>query len=128
MNEMILVIDDEPAIRTILEYILLAAGYRVCTAMSGEAGIRKAWEDQPSLVILDINMPGTDGHDVARTLKAAPKTADIPIIFISGMVTQKEDGLLGPCGHPFIAKPFNKMKVLETILKYLRPLHAHAPV
>ena len=127
MNEMILVVDDDPAVRTILECILLSAGYRACTATGGAMGIRKALEEKPSLILLDINMPGTDGCDVAQTLKNEPKTAGIPIVFISGLVTPREETILGPWGYPLIAKPFNRAKILETVQKYICAFQTHAP-
>jgi DNA-binding response OmpR family regulator len=83
MAKLILVIDDGPEQRRFLERVLSAAGYRVVTAPDGEAGKATAHSLRPDLVLLDVMMPGMNGYQVCRALKADPATADRPILVLT---------------------------------------------
>jgi len=83
MPKLILVIDDGAEQRRFLERTLSAAGYRVVTAPDGEAGTATARSLLPDLVVLDVMMPGMNGYQVCRALKADPATADRPILVLT---------------------------------------------
>ena len=83
MAKLILVIDDGAEQRRFLERTLSAAGYRVVTAPDGESGSAAARSLLPDLIILDVMMPGMNGYQVCRTLKADPATTDRPILVLT---------------------------------------------
>ncbi|MBK8417520.1 MAG: response regulator [Anaerolineales bacterium] len=81
----ILVVDDSHASLKLLVSILGKAGYRVCPANSGELALRSVQAKLPSLILLDIKMPGLDGYEVCMRLKADEKTRSIPVVFTSAL-------------------------------------------
>jgi len=116
----ILVIDDDIITQNMLRTTLANAGYSVRVASTGEEGIRMAKEKPPSVIILDIMMPGLDGGEVANILKKDPATKDIPIIFLSSLISEKEEKI-GSRNDTisFLSKPYNRDKLLNEIRKYL---------
>lgn len=112
----ILVVDDNPANLTVLSDMLTGDGYEVRAALSGALAVRAALASPPDLVLLDINMPGMNGYDVCRELKAAPGTRDVPIVFISALdaigdkVMAFESG-----GADYVTKPFQMREVLARV-------------
>ncbi|MDH4217886.1 MAG: response regulator [Candidatus Aminicenantes bacterium] len=116
----ILIVDDDKVILRTLEKILLSAGYSVIPLSLGREAIRIAKERSPDLIILDIMMPDMDGGDVAFTLKNNPETKNIPIVFLSSLVTKREEQSSSKKhGIYFIAKPFERDELLRQIRKYL---------
>lgn len=87
-NQRILLIDDDAALRFVLERLLRRAGYDVLHAADGRTGCATALAHRPDLIVLDMMMPGIDGLEACRRLKAAPATAAIPVIFLSGSLNQ----------------------------------------
>ena len=83
----ILIVDDEPPNRKLLEVLLKAEGYETQSAQTGEGALAMVARRPPDLILLDIMMPGIDGYQVAKTLKANPLTSSIPLI----MVTAQSD-------------------------------------
>jgi CheY-like chemotaxis protein len=79
----ILVIDDQPENLDVTARRLRLRGYEVAEAGSGESGIVAARSDRPDLILMDIQMPGVDGHEATRRLKADPQTAAIPVIALT---------------------------------------------
>ncbi len=87
----ILIVDDEKEVAESLASMLRPAGFLALLANNGSDGLNLAKTEHPDLILLDINMPGMDGGDVARVLSDNPKTKNIPIVYISGMVTQGDE-------------------------------------
>jgi PleD family two-component response regulator len=123
----ILIVDDTPANLTVLSRILSNEGYRVRPAISGDLALRAAQKVPPDLVLLDIQMPGMDGYEVCRRLKADELTHDVPVIFISAL----EDALdkvrafqVGGCDY--ITKPFQIEEVLARVENQLALLRQQA--
>ncbi len=83
----VLVVDDDTAIAEMIQEVLEMDGYRVARAVDGES-LRTALVEQPRLILLDINMPGMDGPEVARRLRADPATAHIPIVVMSSQIAR----------------------------------------
>jgi len=79
----VLVVDDEPNIRRLLEIHLTGAGYAVLTASDGIEALERVRECRPHLIVLDVMMPRLDGMHVLRTLKADPATVDIPVLMLT---------------------------------------------
>ena len=112
----ILVADDEPEIVRSLTLRLNAAGYDVSSAMDGLSATKKAIEEQPELIILDIGMPAGNGHVVVERLRNIGETSHIPIIYLTARSTQEDyrkarEG--GVC--KFITKPFDSEVLLAAI-------------
>jgi CheY-like chemotaxis protein len=84
VTETILIVDDSPTIRRVAATVLERNGYRVLTAESGEAGFDLALKERPNLILLDVRMPGVDGYETCKRLRAAPVTAKTPIVMLSG--------------------------------------------
>jgi len=104
--------------RTALHDVLLAERYRILTAADGEIGLRRAIEEKPDLILLDIMMPGVDGLETCRLLKQEPATRDIPVIFITAF---PERLLTGERPEPtfLVTKPFNPDMVKALISQAL---------
>lgn len=105
----ILIVDDTPENITLING-LLKDRYRTRVAINGERALKAAaQEPRPDLILLDIMMPDLSGHEVAGQLKRDPRTADIPIIFLTAMATM-EDEILGlqMGAVDYITKPINR--------------------
>ena len=112
----ILVVDDEPEIVRSLTLRLGAAGYEVHSAMDGLTATKKAIEEQPELILLDIGMPAGNGHVVVDRLRNIGETSHIPIIFLTARTSEEDyrmarDG--GVC--KYITKPFDSEVLLAAI-------------
>jgi diguanylate cyclase (GGDEF)-like protein len=115
----ILIIDDQKVTRAILETIF-AEDFVVHTAFDGEEGLVKAQALQPDLILSDVVMPGIDGFEVCRRLKCDPKTANIPVVFITGRFDE-EDEVQGFAvgGADFIHKPINQVITRARVQNHL---------
>jgi CheY-like chemotaxis protein len=113
----VLVIDDEAAVRDLMQRFLTKEGFRVVTAASGEEGLRRARELRPDAITLDVMMPGMDGWAVLSALKADPNVADIPVV----MLTIVDDKNLGYAlgASDYLTKPIDRER-LVTVLKQHR--------
>jgi DNA-binding response OmpR family regulator len=88
---LVLVVDDEADIRTLLDTILQQAGYRVIMAAGGEAAVQLAQQQRPDLLVLDVRMPGMDGLTALRELRAIPATAMLPVIMLTASPGASEE-------------------------------------
>ena len=119
LKKKILIVDDEKDVLTVLERRLSNAGYSILKAENGEEAVFMANNEQPDLIILDIIMPGMDGARTAEILKNDSATRDIPIIFLTCLLTRKDgrgERIIG--GKYFIAKPYNPEKMLQVVDRY----------
>lgn len=118
---LILAVDDEVNILELLKFNLTKEGYQVITATEGQQALKYAREEKPDLIILDIMLPGMDGYDVCRILKADRETAGIPVIMLSakGDVLDKVVGLeLG--AEDYVTKPFSPREMVARVKVHLR--------
>lgn len=116
-KEHILVIEDEEDILALLHYNLVKEGYKVTCAQTGEEGLNAARTQQPDLIVLDLMLPGIDGLDVCRTLKAGKTTCATPIVMLTAKGEEHDivNGLeLG--ADDYVTKPFSP-RVLSSRLK-----------
>jgi two-component system, sensor histidine kinase and response regulator len=116
----ILVVDDEPSMRELLVDVLLSSGFEVRSATNGEQVLEAVAAGPPRLILMDVNMPGMDGIEAVRKLKARDEYFDIPVIFVSG--TAKKDEMIEALSLgavDFIHKPYRNCDLLERICKYL---------
>jgi len=118
MKKRILVIDDDDSLRRVLEYNLQQEGYLVVSAASGEQGLRLFAEEKPALVITDLKMPGIDGLQVLKSVKAqSPETLVLVITAFGAIDTAVEVMKLG--AYDYITKPFNRDQLKLTVRKAL---------
>ncbi|HVA91014.1 MAG TPA: response regulator [Chloroflexota bacterium] len=109
----VLVVDDDPEVRYILQRYLEGAGFAVLLAASGAEGLRMARDHHPRAITLDIMMPGMDGWDVLRALKADPAIADIPVIICSILDNRELGYSLGAV--EYLVKPVARQDVIAAI-------------
>lgn len=116
----VLIVDDVPQNLAVLHDTLDESGYRVLVATRGAAAIERARQSQPAIILLDAMMPGMDGFEVCRALRADAETADIPVIFMTGL-TETEDVVRGfeAGGNDYITKPVRPHEVLARIAAHL---------
>jgi CheY-like chemotaxis protein len=120
MIQKVLVIDDDIISQNLLRSTLSRAGYSVIAASNGPEGIDRAAEERPDLIILDVMMPGMDGGEVAECLKNDPKTKDIPIIFLSSLITEKGIKINSKKETiVYLSKPYNRDELLNEVKKHL---------
>ncbi|NJM05550.1 response regulator transcription factor [Candidatus Gracilibacteria bacterium] len=117
----VLVVDDEPGIVTIARDYLDRAGFRVLTASDGETALRLARNERPSLLVLDLMLPGIDGLDVVRSLRQDPATRKLPIIMLTARV-EEADRLIGLelGADDYITKPFSPRELVARVRAVLR--------
>jgi DNA-binding response OmpR family regulator len=116
----VLVIDDEPPIRLLCRVNLEAEGMQVVEAESGPAGLQKAREEDPDVVLLDVMMPGLDGWRVAQELLESEQTAEIPIIFLTARAEFRDRAKgLDIGGVDYVTKPFNPLELAPLVRQLL---------
>ena len=117
----ILVVDDEADIRNLLSIFLKQKGYRVTTASNGNEALTEASIEKPSLILLDILMPGMDGLEICTALKKNPSTARIPIVICSVLAMEEDRAKAYEAGAAsYLTKPFNLQavgRVVDDIVK-----------
>ena len=116
MSRLLLVIDDDPVEREILERVLLGAGYRVATAPDGQAGLATARSTQPDLVLLDVMMPHLNGYQTCRALRRDAATARCPILMLTAKDEITDRFWASEVGvNAFLTKPADVPLLLQTI-------------
>ncbi len=114
----ILVVDDDPQIRRVMKATLVAHSYEVIEARTGEDALEVAGREMPSLVLLDMNMPGIGGLETCRALRAG---SDIPVIILSVRNTEKDKvAALDAGADDYVTKPFSIEELLARIRAALR--------
>jgi two-component system cell cycle response regulator len=116
MAATILVAEDSLVIRSVLRRYLEVEGYRVIDAADGQAAIDRCHEDPPDTVLLDIEMPGMNGHEVLAYLKADEELRDIPVVFLTGK-TGTDDIVAGlrSGAHDYLKKPFETAELIARV-------------
>jgi adenylate cyclase len=121
----ILVVDDTPQNIKLLEALLEPRGYDVASAQSGEEALASVAVNPPDLVLLDIVMPGTDGYEVCRRLRADERTRAIPVVMITASGGEQKVKALEAGADDFITKPFDKSELLARVNSLLRIKEYH---
>jgi CheY-like chemotaxis protein len=117
----ILIVDDVPDLVKVLTRRLEHWGYRMLTAMSREDGLTLAEVEQPDRILLDILLPGLDGHQVCARLKANPTTTDIPAVFLTCLGSSDHVQRGVACGaEDDVVKPFESVNLRERIQRCLQ--------
>ncbi|HVD43204.1 MAG TPA: HD domain-containing phosphohydrolase [Gaiellaceae bacterium] len=108
----ILLVDDDPALRTLLKTTFEVADVAVVEAEDAAAARRKIRSARPDVIVLDVNMPGTTGLELCAELKAAPATRDIPIVLLTGSEGGTEAAAKKAGANAFVRKPFSPLELL----------------
>ena len=116
-----LVVDDEPVNVMLLEALLTARGFHVLTAASGEEAVERFREHAVDMVLMDILMPGMDGYEATRRIKALDRGGFVPVLFITALSDEQR---LAQCieagGEDFVTKPINRVQLNAKIDAWLR--------
>lgn len=118
--DVVLIVDDVPDNLSVLHDALDEAGYTVLVATHGEQALQRAAQAQPDIILLDALMPGMDGFEVARRLKADAQTAAIPVVFMTGLTeTEHLVAALAAGGVDYVTKPLKPAEVLARMQVHL---------
>ena len=117
----VLVVDDEKRIRELLEMRLVSEGYQVILGQNGEEGVEMAKKYIPDAIIMDVMMPRMDGAEAVRLIQEYPMTRNIPVLFLTSIITKEEENeqafgiQLDVSKYKFMAKPFDTPALLGEI-------------
>ena len=128
MASRILVVDDVPTNVKLLEAILSNNGYGVVTAANGEEALERVAEQAPDLVLTDVQMPGIDGHEVVRRLRADPATSFLPIVMVTSSEGEDRAAAIEAGADDFVQKPFDRSELLARVASLARVKRYHDTV
>ncbi|HPR64405.1 MAG TPA: response regulator [Thermoanaerobaculia bacterium] len=116
MPRTLLIIDDEHDLLTFLKQVFSSEGFEVTTALDGETGITAAREIHPSLILLDIMLPGMDGWEILRVLRSDRETSDIPVVMLTARTDpeSKWEGWQGGAVD-YVTKPFTLTDIIQRV-------------
>ena len=120
MSKRILVIEDQEDNRQIVRDLMTASGYELIEATTGEEGLEAAARERPDLILMDIQLPGIDGYEVTRRIKADPKLRQISIIAVTSYALSRDDKKAFAAGcDGYVTKPYSPRLLLAKIREYL---------
>jgi CheY-like chemotaxis protein len=116
----ILIVEDSELNRRLLEAVLEPRGYRLLVAEDGESSLLMAREEQPDLILMDVLLPGIDGYEATRTLRADPETGRLVIVALTASATseEREQAMAAGCDG-YIPKPIDTRAFPEQIRRFL---------
>ena len=120
MSKRILVVEDHEENRRILRLLLTKAGFELIEAETGEDGVRLAETERPDLILMDIQLPGLDGYEATRRIKANPALRPIPLIVVTSYALSGDDVKAFEAGcDAYVTKPFVPRQLLAKVREYL---------
>jgi two-component system cell cycle response regulator DivK len=120
MIKRILVVEDHEDNRQIIRDLLSATDYEIIEADSGEQALESAAKQRPDLILIDIQLPGIDGYEATRRIKADPALRSIPIIAVTSYALSGEEQKARAAGcDEYVAKPYSPRQLLAKIRQYL---------
>jgi len=122
----VLVVDDEPRNVEVISHFLMREGFRVIAAEDGDAALLTVIEEAPDVILLDVMMPGLDGFEVCRRLKAHPATVFIPVVILTALRGASERVKGAAAGaDEFLSKPFDEVELVTRVKSLLRVKRLH---
>ena len=119
MSKRILVVEDQEDNRRIMRDLLAASGYASIEATTGDEGLAR--REKPDLILMDIQLPGMDGYEVTRLIKADPALQSVPIIAVTSYALSGDDEKAFAAGcDGYVTKPFSPKVLLAKIKEYLK--------
>ena len=120
MSKRILVIEDQEDNRKIVRDLVTTSGYELIEASTGEEGLELVAKERPDLILMDIQLPGIDGYEVTRRIKANPQLRQIPIIAVTSYALSGDDKKAFAAGcDSYVTKPYSPRLLLAKIREYL---------
>lgn len=119
---LVLVVDDSPTIRKIVELTLRREGYDVAAADSGVTALAAIADRKPDLILLDIMLPNLNGYQLCQLLKRNERSRSVPVVMLSGkdgMFDKMKGKLVGAADY--VTKPFDSKKLVATVAKFAAP-------
>jgi CheY-like chemotaxis protein len=122
MPERVLIVDDNPTNLKLVSYLVRANGYEVDTATDAEAAIAAIAAQRPRVILMDVQLPGIDGLELTRRLKADPATRDISIIVVTAYAMKGDQERARAAGcDDYVTKPIDTRALPELIARYVKP-------
>jgi len=122
MSRRILVVDDQEDNRRILRDLFTASGFEVIEGTTGEEGVAVAEERRPDLILMDIQLPGIDGYEATRQIKAKPALSATPLIVVTSYALSGDDAKAFAAGaDAYVSKPFSPRALLAKVREFLGP-------
>jgi CheY-like chemotaxis protein len=125
MPERILVIDDKPQNRRLIEAMLAPYGYSISSASSGEEALQLTASDPPDLILLDVVMPGMSGYEVCRRIRSDEATRFLPVVMVTANPDQDKVAGIDAGADDFIVEPFDRHELLARVRSLLRVKSYH---
>ena len=120
MSKVILIVDDEQEVRSVIRSRLQASGYTTIEAADGRQGVELVKTRKPDLVLMDIRMPVMDGYAALHIIKADETTRNIPVVMLTAVVNElHEKATKGIGADGYVTKPFTPEKLLDAIGQFL---------
>lgn len=115
-RQRVLIVDDDPLVRNLLRAVLEDADFALDEAGDGLEALRQVEKTVPDVVVLDVMMPGMNGYDVCRAMRADPRLADTRIVMLTARNTSvdRDEGLLAGA-DAFFTKPFSPLDLIDTV-------------
>ena len=122
MGARILVVEDNSTNLELMQYLLRAFGHVTLAARDGAAGVHRALEEHPDLILMDLQLPGMDGFEAARLIKEASELKEIPIVAVTSSTSIGDrNRVLGRGFDGYIAKPITAETFVAQVESFLRP-------
>ena len=120
MGQRILVVEDTEDNRQIIRDLLSSVGYELIEAADGAEGVAMAQSHHPDLILMDIQLPGMDGYEATRQIRATPELAKVPIIAVTSYALSGDEAKTRAAGcDGYVAKPFSPRQLLAKIREFL---------
>jgi len=121
MSDRILIVDDNVTNLKLVAYLMKSKGYEVATAVDAETALEAVRTKRPRLILMDLQLPGIDGLELTRQLKADPATRDIKVIAVTAYAMKgDQDRALAAGCDDFVTKPIDTRTLPETIARHLQ--------
>jgi two-component system cell cycle response regulator DivK len=121
VTKRILIVEDQEDNRTIMRDLLTTAGFTLIEAIDGEEGVKLAASEHPDLILMDIQLPGLDGYEATRRIRALAELKSTPIIAVTSYALSGDEAKCRAAGcDGYVAKPFSPRELLAKVRGFLR--------